>query len=288
MQRMGRLALPAAAAALAFALAGCGGGGGEKKGTDPEGPTLSTVALAATKTADAGSARFSFSMTTKGVQGTTQAFSLTGEGAFDYESQRGSLTLDIGALADTLGPGAGSEIEIIFDGAIIYLRFPFLTEQLGQGKPWLKLDLVALGTERGLDLGQLAQLNRGNPTQALNYLRAAGDFTKAGEEDVRGAATTRYRGTIDLRKALELVEGEQRAPVQEVIDEAGLTELPAEAWVDGDGFLRKMKLEYAKLPGLKGSLTLAMELYDHGGEVDVAPPPAAQVTDITELSATGE
>jgi hypothetical protein len=47
-----------------------------------------------------------------------------------------------------------------------------------------------------------------------------------------------------------------------------------------------MKLTYEGMrfaPGQQGDMTMTMELYDFGVEVDVEPPPESEVTDIQEL-----
>jgi hypothetical protein len=64
--------------------------------------------------------------------------------------------------------------------------------------------------------------------------------------------------------------------------------LPAEAWIDGDGYLRKMTLAFAGLAGASDAgFDLTMEMFDFGAEVDVEPPPADEVTDITDLATKG-
>jgi len=282
---MRKLALALVALGLVAALAGCGGGGqgGEKEPVR----SLSAVAAAAEKTTDAGSAKFSLAMRMEGLAvpgNSAQAFTLGGEGAFDYESRRGRMVFDLGGLGSLLGQEGGGSIEMILDGNVFYMKFPLLSGLAGGDKPWVKLDLEELSDQQGVDLGQLQQLQQGDPTQMLAYLRAAGDFEEVGKETVRDVETTHYRGTIDLKKALETVPEGQREQIVKLIDEGGLTELPAEAWIDGDGLLRKMALELAKIPDQEqGSMTMEMELYDYGAEVDVQPPPADQVADLGEL-----
>lgn len=280
---MRRLALGAALAALVLPLAACGGSAA---------PTLSSVAQAATKTEAAGTARFAVQFDAKGLPGQAGAAGFTAEGEVDYDKQRTRMTMDLGSLGSLLGPAAqGKDLsfDVLVDGAsTVYLRFPLLSQLVGEGKPWLKLDAESLAQAAGKDLGELGQLNQGDPSQALAYLKAAGDFAEAGTETVRGVETTHYTGAIDLSKAVEEVPEGQRAQLERLLDEGAVKELPAEAWIDDNGYLRKLTLAFAGLAGASDAgFDLTMEMFDFGSPVDIEPPPADEVTDITDLATKG-
>ena len=242
------------------------------------------VAEAATKTADAGSARVSFNGEMTGVPG--GPFEIRGEG--EFEGQRGRVTFDMSDFAAASGGAFGSEMEMIMDGLVIYMKFPSeLAAQLPGGKPWLKMDLKEAGKELGIDFEDLMQFQQADPTQSLRYLLGASDdFEEVGSEEVRGVATTHYRGTVDLRKVAELAPEEVRTTYERVIALAGVTELPFEVWVDEEGLARRMKYEQP-LPsgsgGQKSTMALTMEMYDFGVQVDVEPPPSDQVIDMQKL-----
>jgi len=283
---MRRVALGVLLVALALPLAACGG-------SSSVSADMRSVAQAATKTEDAGSARFELSVDAKGLPGQSAGAGFTAQGAVDYESQRSTMTVDLGSLAGLFGQAGESaedtSIEMLVDGKVVYMKFPLLSGLIGQGKPWLMMDVEKLAAETGQDLGELAQVNRGDPTQALAYLKAAGDFEAVGSEQVRGVATTHHKGAIDIRKALDQVSGDQKAQLEKLLNESGVTELPAEAWIDGDGYLRKMTLAFAGLTGASEvGFDVAMELFDFGAEVDVQLPPDDEVTDISELLTKGE
>ena len=59
----------------------------------------------------------------------------------------------------------------------------------------------------------------------------------------------------------------------------------ADVWIDGEGMTRRLQM---KLPlavaGLNASTTVQMDLYDFGTKVDVQPPPASEVRDISDAS----
>jgi hypothetical protein len=174
-----------ACAVIPFA-AGCGTEDSVKNAVDP-------VALAATKTADAGTVQLS--MTGK-VSAAGTEVPIDAKGAFDLKNKRGHLNLT------TSVPGQGGlEIEEIVDGLVLYMHSDALAKGLPAGKRWLKLDLKQAAGKQGVDIAQLQSLSGGgDPTQFLTYLAKAGDVHKVGSEDVNGTPTTHYHATIDFDK----------------------------------------------------------------------------------------
>jgi hypothetical protein len=272
-------------ALAALAPLGCGGGDAAEELT-PE----SAVAQAATKTERAGSSRMSFAATMAGG-GLPRAVRFSGEGEFDYESRTGRATYDMSELI----PGAGP-IEIVMDRLVVYMEFPAsLAGGLPEGKSWLKLDLEKLGEATGIDLGALAQMNQGDPTQILLYLRGASDrIEEVGEESVRGAETTHYRASVSFRKALQQSLGKlppelresARMSIERLIEAIGSDTVPVDVWIDEDGRARRMRMAYdMNVPSATEPMSFEMdfELYDFGVTVDAEPPPADEVADLQEL-----
>lgn len=238
------------------------------------------VAASASKTQDAGSAKMMMTMT---ATGGPQEMKIDAEGAFDFESQRGSMTMDLGALGGQAGMG---EIEMRTDGTTIYMRMP---EQMGLPTPWVKMDIDTMTGTQGL--GQLSQFNNNDPTKTMDMLQGVSDdVEEVGTEDVRGTPTTHYKATIDLEKAIESASEDVKQALQQQLDTLGATTLPTEVWIDEDGLLRRQTftIDMSQMEGAgggqaPGSMTVLMELYDFGAEVDVEPPPADQVTDMADL-----
>jgi LppX_LprAFG lipoprotein len=266
---------------LALVPLACGGaddGGSaapEATQPSPEAP----IVQAATRTAKSSSARFSF---TASMSGGALTGSWSGEGAF--ASERGRMTLDFSGLGTGAGVFASSKTEVILDGLVAYLNVPpSLAQVLPEGKAWIKIDLAKLGEAQGVDLAQLMQFNQANPNGVLGYLHGAtADFETVGEEKVRGVATTHYRGTIDLRKVAAQGSSETRKSYEQIIEISGTNRIPMEVWIDGDGLARRVK--YAQPLGSgQGKLTLAMDLYDFGVEVNVKTPSEDQTLDLMEL-----
>ena len=263
-------------ALLAFVIAAmplaCGG-----DGLSPE----AVVAEAATKTADAGSARIDMSAA---IEGGGQSFTMVGKG--EFADQRGRMTFDLSDQA-----GQQLSMEMIFDQLVIYMKFPSeLGAQLPAGKSWVKMDLEELSREEGIDLAELMQAGQSDPTQALQYLRGASDdFEKVGEEEIRGVGTTHYRGTVDLRKAAGQLSEGARESVDRIVELTGESSFPFDVWIDEDGLARRIKYEQS-LPTAQGSnatMGMTMDFYDFGVEVEVEPPAEDEVVDLQELIGQG-
>src|SRR5439155_19818933 len=129
------------------------------------------------------------------------------------------------------------------------MKFPLLTQQIPGGKDWIKLDLQKLSKAQGFNLGSLAQLSQSDPTQALQYLRAASsDVQTVGKEQVRGVETTHYKLKVDLEKVPDTAPPDQRADVrasiQNLITQTGTRFIPTEVWIDGNGLVRRERIAY--------------------------------------------
>jgi len=70
---------------------------------------------------------------------------------------------------------------------------------------------------------------------------------------------------------------------------AGLERMPFDVWVDEQGFVKRMRasvdLSALEPQGPAPSVSITMTLSDVGQPVDVRPPPAGQVTDLSDLMA---
>ena len=258
---------------------------------------LDAVLASSTKTAEAKSSKVAFSILTQGVQGVPGGtITITGEGAFDYVGRQGAFTLNLPAIA---GMQLG-QIQAVSTGSTIYEKFPPQLASLLGGKPWVKIDLNALGQGAGIDFDSISQASSSDPTQALQFLRGSGaDMVEVGKEQVRGEPVTHYRGTIDLNKAAAAAPPEQQ-PTYQKLAQLYSQPLPVEVWIDGDSRVRKVTtavdLARLTLPSQAtagapaevkptGTLTSTTELFDFGTPVSVTIPPADQVTDLAQLMA---
>jgi hypothetical protein len=276
-----------------LALAACGGAGEDaSEDVQPD----AVIAQAADATVDGGSYRMAMvtDLTTEGAG--NGPLSMSAEGEFDPDERLGHMTMDMSELAQ--GQAAGPlKSEVIFDGLVFYMRMPFLQQVQPGLKEWIRFDLQALGQEAGLDFDQLMQLgSQSDPSQALAYLRAASDdIQEVGSEEVRGVETTHYRMTVDLARVAAAAPPAQRealqAQIDELIEKSRIQDVPTDVWIDEDGLVRRQRLTYENMafaPGVHGDMTMTMELFDFGVDVEVEPPPASQVVDLQELLEGGQ
>ena len=245
---------------------------------------------------------FSTELTLSGIPETGGApLSITASGSTDVARNRTAVSLDLGGLvaAARFAGESGAEfeamlgdgrIDVIQDGSTIYLRMPFLAREAGVTTPWLSLTMsdvpaTAEGRLPGL-FGQLA--GAGSPAAYFMQLRAMdGTVVENGTGDVRGVATTRYRGTLDLAKLLghSLPATDASRDVMMPFFEA--LKLPYEVWVDAEGLPRRLTAtldfrSFAPAGAVAAepapALTFTYDLFDFGAPTAIALPVDSAVT----------
>jgi hypothetical protein len=287
-------------------LASCGGGSATSV-TAGEPISVEQLSQAMATSADATTGRFAFSLEMT-MPDTTKPFALSGEGAFDAHSDRAALSLDLSAFAELLGgmfaglaggnadaPDFGDpaawRIEAVQDGEVMYMRFPAMASELPAGKSWVRMDLGEAAKGQGFDFSGLQELTGNDPRKVLGFLRAASaEIETVGREELRGVQTTHYRATLNLAEYGKLAPADEREELGtmlgDVIEQTGLDEIPVDVWLDEFGLVRQLDMSFtATQPGTTESVEAAMrfELFDYGKEVEVEPPPAAEVVDAAVL-----
>jgi hypothetical protein len=261
---------------MALVLAACGGGGGGGA------LSLDPVASAATKTAKSGGEhlRFRARVTLPGVGG---SFGMAGNGDFDAAKHVGRASLRFSGIPQLSGTG-----EEIVDGTVVYARFPFLEGKLPGGKHWLKIDLEKQGRAMGVDFTAL-QSSTSDPTQMLRYLEAASSgVEKIGADTVAGAATTHYSAVVDFDK-LAQARPKEKSSIRRLEQLTGVHDVPVDVWIDGDGYVRKVKESltmHLSPQGVTMKMVMSVELSDYGKHVSITPPPGDQVVDASSLVGT--
>jgi hypothetical protein len=247
----------AAVAALALLVgAGCGGGGSASR---------DDIANAATKTASAGSVEADFDLSGQGLKG-------KGSGVFNTGKARtGQLSMTVTSNNQDV------QVDTIVTGDTICMRSPVFDRVLSQGKDWIKLDVVALAQQRGVDLSSLLDASP-TPANALAYLHGARDVRKIGANTVGGVKTTHYQVTVDLEKAAARASGSERAALRRVISQSKQKTLPLDVWIDGNGYIRRVS--YDERQGQQQPAQVTMELHDFGAPVTIKPPPSQSVVDL--------
>ena len=264
------------------------------------------LAQSASTSAEATSGRFSFDLSTT-FPGTDEPFAFAGEGAFDRASGRSSFAVDMSSFAKLIGgfvAGLGGtnatdlpdfddpegwRIEVIQDGAVGYVRFPALDDQLPPGKTWIRGD-AGDASASGLDLDELEQFTKSDPRDALDALRAVtSDIETVGSEQLRGVATTHYRAVVDpaeLAKRSPASAPSSQSLVDRIATQSGLGPVPLDVWIDESGLVRKLTMSFEGTdPSASRSseVSMSFELWDYGEAVEIDLPPASQVADASAL-----
>lgn len=182
----------------------------------------------------------------------------------------------------------GGPVEVVTVDDTTWLRMPGLTELLGSPTPWIEISPEVAG-----DLGGMG--GTGDPvspfgaTTPEDLLELFGDvdapLEDLGAEDLRGTPTTRYRSQVDLDELLAPLFGaispEAGAGVEQAEGEMAAT---VDVWVDAEGRFRKLEVMMdVDDPVTPLTVTVLVEVYDHGKVPPIAPPPADQVTPLDEL-----
>jgi hypothetical protein len=260
--------------ACAAALAGCG----DTLSLDP-------VANAASNTAETQSARIAFAATIDAAG--MGRMSMEGSGLYDGRAKSGWMFMkfrDLPAAAQAQ-LGANPSMEIIFDasdGIVMYMRSSAFSQLAGDR--WVKMDLEKMADKMGVDLGSLGSANQADPSQALGLLMASDHAKVTGSEVVRGARTTRYSLHIDVRELAEDA-GELGESLEKMLETTGLDSIPAEAWIDEQNRIRRLKFRMSMNSPMGGSFSMTMteELYDFGVRANINPPADADVLDLSSF-----
>ena len=295
----------AALAALALAAAGCGSSSVSGIPASPSAQSGARfLASAATKSTATPSMKTDLTVTMLSSRLPGGRMEMSATGALDNQNHRMSMRLDMSKLASHLGAAGamgsaadwvGQEVADFSNGrAVIYLNLPVLAKVMPGGKPWIKVDLSAVGKQAGIDLSQFTQLGT-DPAQMVGWLRTvSGDVTTVGTEQIDGVDTTHCRANVDLSKYPDLVPADQREAVRKAIDQltktAHISSVPVHVWVDKGGLVRQVRAVLTEtIQGQTMNVVTTERFHDFGAPVDIQIPSSDQVTDISSMAgaATG-
>jgi hypothetical protein len=253
--------------------------------------SLDTVANAAVKTEDMGTARLSFEGSVTFNHDHAQRFEFKGHGIADWRTNSAKITA-VYKFPDPIQEfikqefGGPPSADLILDGRegiVLYMRFPFLKEQMPRGKTWLKADIVEMGKAYGLDLDRMKETKQSDPGQMLAYLNSAVGVRKIGSDLVRREVTTHYSTVVKAETIVEGVPPDHQEAMRKFLRLRGNKTYPVDSWVDRDGLVRKLaiELEYKEPHGEYVKMKLSEEYYDFGVEANIEAPPAKRVIDVT-------
>lgn len=220
---------------------------------------LDALEAAADKAAGAGSARMTMTIDAPG-----ETFEVDAEGAFDFDDELAEMTMTMTGG----GVPPRTELDMVLEGDYMYMKLP---RRLAArfGSDWVRMDLTnAPGLAKGQDV--FSQ----DPSQMLDLLRGAtDDVEEVGTETVRGVAATRYRASLSLDKMLDQAPNQEAADrLRSRVEAFGGSDgtIPCDVWIDRDGLPRRMSMALELPTG--GAMTMVVEVFDYGVEVDAEVP----------------
>jgi hypothetical protein len=289
------------------AIAGACGGGGA--GTD-------AVERAFDRTVAAGTAHFTVNAAASAVG---QSVAQSGQGSVDFAGNKVDTTSTPASANDPRSDGTAGvapDRQIVIGGDV-WLSVPAsLVRTLPGAKPFAHSTLQAESADVTTVLSRPP-----NPVQLLAQLRGVDRATikRLGSAKLRGAATTHFGATVDLTAGAG-ADPAAAATAAGVAQLTGSSRVPVEVWIDNDGRVRRLQanLHHLRITtpsdgggasgpsddpsgsgsgsgsgggagslfgggGLTLDLTLTTDLFDFGSAVTIAPPPADQVMEASEL-----
>ncbi len=238
--------------------------------------SLNPIAEAAARTQEQPGSRIAM----RGIYSLPSGGSMVmhGSGAYNSRTGRSRLAMELAMP----GVAAPLHFDAVGDRQKAYMRSSIFTGELPPGDRWLAVQ-VRLGRSAQTSLAS----NSGSEGQLEMLHAVGGKVEDLGEETVRGVATTRYRGTIDLNRYADLLREEGKATgahEYEQLAESMPAPIPVEAWLDGDGLVRRMRMAM-DIPTAAGAplvkMDLTMEFFDFGIVPKIDLPPASETFDST-------
>ncbi|WP_344567913.1 hypothetical protein [Streptomyces axinellae] len=255
------LAAAGAAGVTLLTATGCSPGGAAATGAKPGGPPdAAAVRRAAETLTAAGSARVrtSMEMTSGGTRVT-----VGGRGAFDLARRTGRLKIMLPSGAQGARPGERRPVtELIAPGAL-YMK------NRGAGVPddkWVRLDTTSLPD------GNLVTGGATDPVSAAELLRGARRMVYEGTDELDGERVWHFSGVVDIERAA--VAAPPRAQRQLRAAEKGFSghRVPFDAYLDGQGRLRKVQHRFTFAGSPAGSAGAAGSAGSAGPAASPASP----------------
>lgn len=257
------------AAAVAIPIAVSSGGKNSKT-------PLQVLSAASGQTTASGSAKVSSVETITGAGRTFQVLQISG--ATDWAHKLSSMSMS--ARGRTV-------MEIRQVDGVTYMSSP--AASLPGGAHWVAIRPSDLPGDVGS-----ATLGTNDPSNGLKFLSAVNGNPKvAGTEVIDGVQTTHYTFTLDIRKSLEQAAKAAQAlggsaaasPLSDASGMLELSKLPGEAWIDGQGRVRRFQFTIEQsADGQTIKVVDVMNFTDFDAPVTVAKPSASDVAPFSEFT----
>ncbi len=225
-------------------------------------------------------------------------FTLSFSGAFDEAANASRVTMDFGdlfaaaAAADpeaTEGMGElfasmfEDPMEMITVGETSWVKWGLLA-MFGVEDKWLEGDATDESLAAGFGIGGGSD----SPTSLLEELADSDAVVEVvGQEDIRGVTTTHHRAELDVSTLAETMSPEERDEFEVAVGASTDGTYVLDLWIDDDDLLHRFELTIDDL-AVTGedelaSLSMTYDIWNHGADQDIAPPPADQVVTEEEL-----
>ncbi|OLT25442.1 hypothetical protein BJF79_12765 [Actinomadura sp. CNU-125] len=265
---------------LTLSLTGCLGDAGDKVGQAGENLKLTAAQVlgkSAEKTGQIDSFQADFDMTMTAPDGNVKA-----AGAMQYQLKP-ELAYSISYSEMSVAGQSVGEMQQILVDRTMYMKMPMLSQMAGgSAKPWFKISLDEVGQASGMNIDQLLeQSQQMDPVQNMEKLTASKDVREVGKENVNGVETTHYAGSYRMEDAIAELPAEQQEAARKAIAQSGMESMKFDVWVDGQQLPQKMTMSTPS--SAAGAMTMTMTYRDYGAPVQVAAPPANQVTDMAQM-----
>ena len=201
------------------------------------------------------------------------------------------------ASTDAQGDGsftvhaAGKTLDMVLDAGVLYMKLPATSGTALRRHH--ALDLAQPEHDRGSRTSGRATRSsfptdskvppRAWPCSSLRHRQAS---TRCGTTTLFGAHTTEYETTLDLNKVAAASGKPALSPaIQQLEAQYHVSSIPLKVWLDDDKRVRRL-VEDVKIPASSsqkaGSAKVRVDITAFDVPVAVTPPPAGQVTDLTQ------
>lgn len=298
----GRIAAGALAAVGAAVLtAGCGSsssGNGSTSSSSSGGAKVSAAAATLKRAAYVSTAASGYkvamamNISVTGQSSGPQTVTMTANGSISPASRTGDLTMQMELPVN--GSTQTVDMNMVMDGDTMYMKMPFLSNQLPGVQPWLSMNLKQLGKVAGIPgYGSMfsSSSNFSDPGQYLDFLRAAADGSvkDLGQEPMGGGVqATHYRATVDLSKLANAVPAAERPAIGKLVstlEGKGMnTQMPIDAWIDASHHIRRVQLSYTiSVSGQTATAQITENVSDYGPQPAPTIPSKSQTTNLLSL-----
>ncbi len=170
------------------------------------------------------------------------------------------------------GGGGDGDIDMVALPDAVYVKLP-AEQAIQPGKPWLKIDPNGTDPASRAIAPALEEIQKAS--DPLSTLIKAGktSIVSSGDESVDGKPAARYELRVDLTQGA--TDPSAGAPFKQL----GVDTLQPTVWLDAQDRLLRFELTVSS-PGGTAKVAASARYSGWGEPVDIAPPPAEQVTSL--------